>query len=136
MGVPSGGARSLLRLLLLQFDAVCSTAASPLLGFSHISNGSQACLQQGVFPGVPYVNFIYEGEKMNENCKFYRLHVLVILTGSPSFSCFSLWLIFILQLEGDDRSDEEEDDSDSSKEKNHKRSEINGTGARGRANGH
>lgn len=41
-----------------------------------------------------------------------------------------------LQLEGDDRSDEEEADSDSPKERNHKLSHINGSGARGRANGH
>ncbi|XP_068459335.1 ceramide synthase 2 [Clinocottus analis] len=40
------------------------------------------------------------------------------------------------KLEGDDRSDEEEDDSDSPKEKTHKLSHTNGSGARGRANGH
>lgn len=56
--------------------------------------------------------------------------------GSPSFSSSSLWLIFILQLEGDDRSDEEEDDTDSPKEKKHKLSHINGSGIRGRASGH
>ncbi|XP_047451272.1 ceramide synthase 2 [Mugil cephalus] len=39
-------------------------------------------------------------------------------------------------LEGDDRSDEEEDDSDSLKDRNHKQSHMNGSGARGRANGH
>ncbi|XP_030586663.1 ceramide synthase 2 [Archocentrus centrarchus] len=40
------------------------------------------------------------------------------------------------QLEGDDRSDEEEDDSDPPKERNSKLSHMNGSGARGRANGH
>lgn len=57
---------------------------------------------------------------------------------SPSYSISTLWLISIsvLQLEGDDRSDEEEDDSDSQNERNHKLSHINGSGARGRANGH
>lgn len=47
-----------------------------------------------------------------------------------------LCLILVLQLEGDDRSDEEEDDGDSSTERNHKQSHINGSGTRGRANGH
>lgn len=40
------------------------------------------------------------------------------------------------QLEGDDRSDKEEDDSDPPIERNHKPSHMNGSGARGRANGH
>ncbi|XP_026167825.1 ceramide synthase 2 isoform X1 [Mastacembelus armatus] len=40
------------------------------------------------------------------------------------------------KLEGDDRSDEEEDDSDSPKEENHKLNHTNGSGVRGRANGH
>ncbi|KAM6937162.1 ceramide synthase 2 [Xenentodon cancila] len=40
------------------------------------------------------------------------------------------------KLEGDVRSDEEEDDSDPPKEKTHKWSHMNGSGARGRANGH
>uniref|UniRef100_A0A3Q3W8H0 Uncharacterized protein n=1 Tax=Mola mola TaxID=94237 RepID=A0A3Q3W8H0_MOLML len=53
----------------------------------------------------------------------------------PSLLSLSVWLIFILQLEGDDRSDEEED-SDSSKEKTHKLSHMNGSGVQGRANGH
>lgn len=52
----------------------------------------------------------------------------------PDFFSSSLWLTFILQLEGDDRSDEEEDDSDSPKERNHKLNHINGSGARGRTN--
>ncbi|XP_029290160.1 ceramide synthase 2 [Cottoperca gobio] len=55
------------------------------------------------------------------------------------------WAILISQivykfifskLDGDDRSDEEEDDCESPKERNHKLSHINGSGARGRANGH
>lgn len=45
-----------------------------------------------------------------------------------------LWRI--LQLEGDDRSDEEEDDSDSPEERKCKLNHSNGAGARGRANGH
>lgn len=52
-----------------------------------------------------------------------------------SFSTSTVWRI-ILQLEGDDRSDEDEDDSDPPKERNHRQSHMNGTGARGRANGH
>ncbi|CAK6951113.1 ceramide synthase 2 [Scomber scombrus] len=40
------------------------------------------------------------------------------------------------KLEGDDRSDEEEDDSDSSNERKHKPTHFNGSGTRGRANGH
>lgn len=43
------------------------------------------------------------------------------------------------QLEGDERSDEEEDDEeedDSQKEQNPKPSHVNGSGIRGRANGH
>ncbi|XP_031721015.1 ceramide synthase 2 isoform X1 [Anarrhichthys ocellatus] len=41
------------------------------------------------------------------------------------------------KLEGDDRSEEEEDDdSDSPKDRRHKLSHINGSGARGRANGY
>uniref|UniRef100_A0A3P9I8S9 Ceramide synthase 3b n=1 Tax=Oryzias latipes TaxID=8090 RepID=A0A3P9I8S9_ORYLA len=44
--------------------------------------------------------------------------------------------IFSEHLEGDVRSDEEEEDSDSPKERNHKLSHMNGSGARGRANGH
>ncbi|KAM9808351.1 ceramide synthase 2 [Neosynchiropus ocellatus] len=40
------------------------------------------------------------------------------------------------KLEGDDRSDEEEDDSDSSSDKNHNSRHINGSGVKGRANGH
>ncbi|XP_036964324.1 ceramide synthase 2-like isoform X3 [Acanthopagrus latus] len=44
--------------------------------------------------------------------------------------------IFIRQLEGDDRSDEDEEDSDSQKERNHKSSHKNGPEARGRATGH
>ncbi|XP_029993380.1 ceramide synthase 2 [Sphaeramia orbicularis] len=47
-----------------------------------------------------------------------------------------LKLIFS-KLDGDDRSDEEEeDDSDPQKETNHKLNHMNGSGARGRANGH
>lgn len=48
----------------------------------------------------------------------------------------TLTFFFILQLEGDDRSDEEEDDSEPQSEKQHKVSHINGSGIRGRANGH
>lgn len=51
-------------------------------------------------------------------------------------STSSLGLIFILQLEGDDRSDEEENDSDSPEERYHKLSHTNSSGARDRANGH
>ncbi|KAM7002996.1 ceramide synthase 2 [Tautogolabrus adspersus] len=40
------------------------------------------------------------------------------------------------KLEGDDRSDEDEDDSDSPEERNKKMSHKNGSGVRGRANGH
>lgn len=47
-----------------------------------------------------------------------------------------LWLNLTKHLEGDVRSDEEEEDSDSPKEGNHKLSHMNGSGARGRANGH
>lgn len=47
-----------------------------------------------------------------------------------------LYKFIFSKLEGDDRSDEEEDDSDSPKERNHKSSHMNGSGVRGRANGH
>ncbi|XP_034540658.1 ceramide synthase 2-like [Notolabrus celidotus] len=40
------------------------------------------------------------------------------------------------KLEGDDRSDEDENDSDTPVERNHKLSHKNGSGGRGRANGH
>lgn len=45
-----------------------------------------------------------------------------------------LRLTCILQLDGDDRSDEEEEDSDPPSDK--RRSHLNGSGIRGRANGH
>lgn len=48
--------------------------------------------------------------------------------------CLPLWLTCILQLEGDDRSDEEEEDSDPPSDK--RQSHLNGSGIRGRANGH
>ena len=50
--------------------------------------------------------------------------------GSPSPLC----LICILQLEGDDRSDQEEDDTDPPSDK--RQSHINGSGTRDRASGH
>lgn len=57
--------------------------------------------------------------------RFDEVHAYLWFTASPT--C-------ILQLEGDDRSDEEEDDSDTPSDK--KRSHRNGSGIRGRANGH
>lgn len=47
-----------------------------------------------------------------------------------------LYKCIFTKLDGDDRSDEEEDDSDLPKERHHKLKHINGSGARGRANGH
>ncbi|XP_071393781.1 ceramide synthase 2-like [Centroberyx affinis] len=47
-----------------------------------------------------------------------------------------LYKFVFSKLEGDDRSDEEEDDSESPKERKHRLSHRNGSGARGRANGH
>ncbi|XP_069018899.1 ceramide synthase 2 [Embiotoca jacksoni] len=47
-----------------------------------------------------------------------------------------VYKLIFSKLEGDDRSDEEENDSDSLKERNHKFRHMNGSGARGRANGH
>ncbi|KAM3870710.1 ceramide synthase 2-like [Diretmus argenteus] len=47
-----------------------------------------------------------------------------------------LYKFVFSKLEGDDRSHEDEDDSDSPKEKNQRLSHRNGSGARGRANGH
>ncbi|XP_029910553.1 ceramide synthase 2 [Myripristis murdjan] len=47
-----------------------------------------------------------------------------------------LYKFIFNKLEGDDRSDEDEDDSDPPKKRNHRQSHMNGTGARGRANGH
>lgn len=47
MGVPTGGVRSLLRLLLLQCDVGGSTDAPHLLGSSNIANVLQVYLQQG-----------------------------------------------------------------------------------------
>ncbi|KAM4618881.1 ceramide synthase 2 [Polymixia lowei] len=47
-----------------------------------------------------------------------------------------LYKFVFSKLEGDDRSDEEEVDSDSPKERNQRLSHRNGSGARGRANGH
>lgn len=56
----------------------------------------------------------------------------------PLGSKSSVWHVFIQQLDGDVRSDEEEDDSDSQKNIKHKMNHINGAmnGARDRANGH
>lgn len=129
MGIPTGGVCSLLRLLLLQCDVVGSTDAPHLLGCSNITNVLQVYLQQGVC----FYICSCEGKKC---MKTMRTLQVTYIFGSPSFSSSSLWLIFILQLEGDDRSDEEEDDTDSPKEKQHKLSHINGSGIRGRASGH
>lgn len=48
----------------------------------------------------------------------------------------SIFSFYLSQLEGDERSDEEEDDTDSQKEQKPKPSHVNGSGIRGRANGH
>ncbi|KAM4573855.1 ceramide synthase 2 [Odontesthes bonariensis] len=47
-----------------------------------------------------------------------------------------LFKLIFSKLEGDDRSDEEEDDTDTTQEKSHKMDHRNGSGPRGRANGH
>lgn len=66
-------------------------------------------------------------------CFFVCIHVIVKgrfkLQGFPFICLYS-------QLEGDERSDEEEDDTDSQKEQKPKLSHVNGSGIRGRANGH
>lgn len=87
---------------------------------------SKVCLQ--------VLLFMYVKER-NENAAHFSN------VSQESWDCpylnVSLWHISVLQLEGDDRSDEEEDDSDSPKERNNTLSHINGSGARGRrANGH
>lgn len=63
MGVPTGGFCSLFWLLLLQCDVADSTDAPPLLGCSHITNGLQVYLQQGVFIGVSMCIVIYVKER-------------------------------------------------------------------------
>lgn len=119
MGVPTGDVSSILWLLLLQCHAVSSADTAPLLGCSHLTHVFQVHLQQGVFLSVWNVSSF---------CSSSLAH--------PLFTTSSPWPIFILQLEGDDRSDEEEEDSDSPRERNHKPSHMNGSGGRGRANGH
>lgn len=46
------------------------------------------------------------------------------------------WLICVLQLEGDDRSDQEEEEDDSDPPSDKRQSLINGSAVRDRANGH
>lgn len=50
--------------------------------------------------------------------------------------CFVFFFQLHSQLDGDDRSDEEEDDTDSQMEQKPTSSHVNGSGLRGRANGH
>lgn len=128
MGVSAGAVCSFLRLLLLQHHAVSSTNTPPLLGCSHFTNGLQIYLQQGVSPRV------YGWQVISKNCQIFKLYICSFFVDILSY--FFLWLIWILQLEGDDRSDEEEEDSDSPKETKRKLSHMNGDGARGRPNGH
>lgn len=122
MGVPTGIVSCLLWLLFLQRHVVGSPVAPPVLGCSHIKNGLQVYLYPGGFTDVSV--------SMHVGC--------VGMWGMFYFClcCLSSLLIFIPQLEGDDRSDKEEDDSDPPIERNHKPSHMNGSGARGRANGH
>lgn len=67
---------------------------------------------------------------------FFSVHICHKATASTNLFCFVFFLFFQLhsQLDGDDRSDEEEDDTDSQMEQ--KPSHVNGSGLRGRANGH
>ncbi|XP_049930112.1 ceramide synthase 2 isoform X2 [Epinephelus moara] len=70
---------------------------------------------------------------------FFNVMLVVLLTLHLYWAFLIARMVYKLiftKLEGDDRSDEEEDDSDSLKDRNHKLSHINGSGARGRANGH
>lgn len=114
MGVPTGGLCSLLRLLLLQCDVSGSTDAPHLLGVPNFSNVLQVTLQSGV-------------------CVFFCVCICLIVKRRIPASIFSFYLS---QLEGDERSDEEEDDTDSQKEQKPNPSHVNGSGVRGRANGH
>lgn len=116
MGLPRGVIPPILWLLFLQLHVGGSTDTTPLLGCSHITNALQVYFHQGVYLCIYLLN-VYSGG-----------HKLLVLY-------FPL-LSFVLQLDGDDRSDEEEDDSDLPKERHHKLKHINGSGARGRANGH
>lgn len=140
MGLSAGAVCSFLWLLLLQPHAVDSTDAAPILGCSHFTYGLQVYLQQGVFIQVFLCVCINSrgGTKCMQQSQIHKLCVLLSYYSvvHPHVLHLPPWLVFILQLEGDDRSDEEEDDSDSPKERNHKLSHRNGSGARGRASGH
>ncbi|XP_005730205.1 ceramide synthase 2 [Pundamilia nyererei] len=70
---------------------------------------------------------------------FFNVMLLVLQLLHLYWAALILRMVYkfiFTQLEGDDRSDKEEDDSDPPIERNHKPSHMNGSGARGRANGH
>ncbi|XP_070828573.1 ceramide synthase 2 [Chaetodon trifascialis] len=95
-----------------------------------------------IFPfWVIHCTWVYSMESYDPFFGYYFFNVMLVVLQMLHL----YWALLILRmvnkfifskLEGDDRSDEEEDDSDSSKERNHKSSHTNGSGARGRASGH
>lgn len=117
MGVSAGGLRSLLWLLLLQCDVNGSPDAPHLLGVPNFTNVLQVTVQQGVWVFFCVCTCLIVKRRNHVDSSF-------------NFSFYSP------QLEGDERSDEEEDDTDSQKEQKPKPSHVNGSGIRGRANGH
>uniref|UniRef100_A0A8C4DKX0 Ceramide synthase 3b n=1 Tax=Dicentrarchus labrax TaxID=13489 RepID=A0A8C4DKX0_DICLA len=95
-----------------------------------------------IFPfWLIHCTWVYPLEEFAPFFGYYFFNVMLLVLQMLHF----YWAVLISRmlykcifskLEGDDRSDAEEDDSDSPMERNHKSSHINGSGARGRANGH
>lgn len=96
-----------------------------------------------IFPfWLIHCTWVYPVEKFAPFFGYYFFNVMLLvlqilhLYWAFLITRMLLKLIFS-KLDGDDRSDEEEeDDSDPQKETNHKLNHMNGSGARGRANGH
>ncbi|XP_023259622.1 ceramide synthase 2-like isoform X3 [Seriola lalandi dorsalis] len=95
-----------------------------------------------IFPfWLIHCTWVYPPEKFPPFFGYYFFNVMLLLLQILHLYWAALisrmfYKCIFSKLEGDDRSDEEEDDSDSPKERNHKLSHMNGSGARGRANGH
>ncbi|KAM7414508.1 hypothetical protein PAMA_019360 [Pampus argenteus] len=95
-----------------------------------------------IFPfWVIHCTWVYPVERFDPFFGYYFFNVMLVVLQILHLYWAALisrmfYKCILGKLEGDDRSDEEEDDSDSPQERDHKLSHINGSGARGRANGH